>query len=121
MHGTTNNTSTSSTKTGSTHHNHYEQQPQQQQQHEPQHEPHPQRRHQTERKKLPTEEEIISTCYRLDCDFLKVLDAIQLESTISNLRDSAQSTIHLLHRTTEVAMAIQQENQLLRDSLHTPP
>lgn len=70
---------------------------------------------------LPTEEEITRTCYRLDSDFLRVLDAIQLESTISNLRDSAQSTINLLHRTTEVAMAIQQENQLLRDSLHTPP
>jgi len=121
LHGTTKNiTSTSSstnTNTSSTYHNHHEQQQQQQQQHEPQ----PQRRQQTERKKLPSEEEIISTCYRLDSDFLKVLDAIQLESTISNLRDSAQSTINLLHRTTQVAMAIQQENQQLRDSLHTPP
>ena len=63
---------------------------------------------------LPTNEEIKQTCQKLDEDISRVFDAITLEQSVANLKQTAESTIELLRRTKDSAYAIQQENKRLR-------
>jgi len=63
---------------------------------------------------LPSNEEITQTCQKLDEDIGRVFDAITLEQSVANLKQTAESTMEMLRRTKDSAYAIQQENKRLR-------